>query len=60
MKKKIQNINLTRQKNAFPFLSKSLDIRLKQSKSINLVNNYKILEKDGYWNIFALDKKQNK
>jgi hypothetical protein len=60
MKKKIQNKNLSRSQNSFPYLSNSLEVRLSLSKSVDISKNHTVQEENGYWKILPIQKKTNK
>jgi hypothetical protein len=50
-KKSKESQSEARQKKAFPFLDKPVSQRLQKAGSIDLRNNFKIDEKNGYWYI---------
>ena len=59
MTKKGQNIKHThREMNSFPFLSLSLEERLKRSGALDLTNNHTIKSEANYWRINPIDKRK--
>lgn len=59
-KKKGNKKHTNREINAFPFLSMSLNERLKKSEAIDLTNNHKISAEGDYWKIVPIDKSKKK
>jgi hypothetical protein len=58
-KKEIKKLS-NREKNAFPYLSMSLDERLQKSGAIDLSDNHIISEDGHYWTIRPIDKNKKK
>lgn len=46
----------SREANAFPYLALSIEERLRLSNSINLTDNFHIVNKDNYWSVLPKPK----
>jgi hypothetical protein len=46
----------SREANAFPYLTLSIEDRLRLSNSINLTDNFQVVNKDSYWSVVPKSK----